>query len=506
MSREGHPKLTHGLTLTFWKQLALGLALATLLLSRWQPIYWEDVWIYLGIGRYMLSHHVFLRSDIFAWPVLGARWVNTDWLYEVILTVVVNGVGLFGVTLLKNSLVLVSLFFVDKRLRLWGASTAERIMFVGLVFLAGWPFWVERADLSSLAFFSALFSQIDHEFLSTWKTSRWLTWIILFVFWANTHGEFTFGLVVLAAYGGMLTITGQPSSRAALAGLLCCTMATFLNPYGPGLHLGILRFMKNPIGDIYEWMPPHGAGFLFFDFAFILLGVSIVARRSTTPQAMFAALLSVVFGVFALRHQRFIHFFMVGVFPYAGFNWLQSRPREWMVKSLRTYENWLLGFLSILLFWSSLASAQSISGGIDVHSSGYIKGVCDFIDRYEVRGPFYNEYKFGAYWLYRFQGHPAEFQDGRDAVVDRFHNIIAQSAEAHRTPAAWDEFMHRYGFEAVIVASPPVPVDKQVLVLNRYFLPSQWVLAYRDDLCVLFLKRHSINESVIKQVEARKLI
>jgi len=496
MSRAVQPRFFKGLSPEFLKILALSLAVLTFALSRWQPIYWEDVWIYLGTGRYMLSHHVFLRADVFAWPVYGARWVNTDWLYEVLLTLVVRGLGLFGVSLLKNTLVLAALYFVDKRLRFWGASVFERIVFVGIVFLGGWPFWVERADLSSLVLFSALFCEIDHSFLTNWKTSRWLLWIFLFVFWANLHGEFTFGLFILGFYGCFLALTGQPSARSVLIGAALCAAATLLNPYGPGLYMGILRVSRSHVNNIYEWMPPSGLGFLFFYLSGGLALISFLIRRTFSLQV----------AVFAFRHQRFIHFFMVGTFPYAALNWLQSRPREWIVKSLHQYESWALALLSIFLFWTSLASAQTVSGGIDARSTGYIRGVCDFIEKNDVQGPFYNEYKFGAYWLFRFQGHPAEFQDGRDGVIDGFTRVIETSAEAHSQPAAWIDFLNRNGFEAAVVYRPPVPTDKQALVLNRYFPPSGWAMAYQDDLCVLFLKKHSHNERVIVKLQKQALI
>jgi hypothetical protein len=309
------------------------------------------------------------------------------------------------------------------------------------------------------------------------------------------------GLFVIALYGGSLALAGQPSARSVLIGGALCAAATFLNPYGPGLYMGILRVSRSHVNGIYEWMPPSGIGFLFFYLSVGLALISFFIRRTFSLQGGYTAAIVTLFAVFAFRHQRFVHFFMVGAFPFAALNWLQSRPRSWIVKSLSRYESWALGLLSIFLFWTSLASAQSMGGGIDAQSTGYIRGVCDFIEKNDIRGPFYNEYKFGAYWLYRFQGHPAEFQDGRDGVIDGFTRVIETSAEAHSQPAAWIDFLNRNRFEAAVVYRPPVPADKQALVLNRYFPPSLWALAYQDDLCVLFLKKHSLNDGVIAKLQ-----
>jgi hypothetical protein len=502
MSRDGQSQLFELPSLHFWKILALILAATTFALSRWQPIYWEDVWIYLGTGRYILSHHMIPRGDVFSWSVAGARWVNTDWLYEVLLTVLVRGVGLFGVSLLKNLLVLLSLFFVDKRLRFWRAGAIERVFFLGLVFLGGWPFWVERADLSSLAFFSALLWTIDRSFLSPWGRSRWLLWIVLFAFWANLHGQFTFGLFVLAVYTVFQGLTDRYKARAIVAGTTLCAAATFINPYGAGLHLGILRFMNSPVSDIYEWMPPRGLGFLFFDLSFGLVLVSYFIRRTYSSQVMYSALLVLFLGYSACWHQRFVHFFMVGAFPYAAVNWLESRPRAWLVKSTGAYEKWALAVLCLVLLWISVSSAHAMRGGIDTKNSGYIEEACDFIEHWEIRGPFYNEYKFGAYWLYRFQGNPAEFQDGRDSVVDGFDRVIRICAQAKSRPETWIGFLNHYGIEAAVIHHPLVPPEQQFRVLDRFFPPSQWLAVYQDDLCVLLLRRHSKNERVIRALES----
>ncbi len=469
-----------------------------MVLCRWQPLYWEDVWIHLGVGNYILAHHLIPRADIFSWTVHGARWINTEWLYEVILATLVRGLGLFGVSLLKNVLVWIAIFFVDQRLRLWGASVLERLFFNGVVFLGGWPFWVERADLSSLALFSGLFWWIDRAARRPDGGIReWLPWAVLFMFWANLHGLFIFGLGVLFLYGFSVYVTGQPAGRTVYGGIGLCLGATLLNPNGWDLPLSFFRFAKSSVSNIYEWMPPAGLGFTFFYLSLALAVLSFAGRWRRGRSVFFSACVVGAFGYFACRHQRFIHFFMVGAFPYAGYNWLHSPARARWGERLATYEKVALAGASLFFFWTSLASAHALRGGVDIQSSGYIRRACDFIEQKKIKGPFYNDYKFGAYWIYRFRGDPPVFQDGRHEVVEGYAPLIEAGLEARGTPDTWNRFLNQWGVEAALVRPPVLRTDGKP-ILERYFPRTTWALVYQDDQCLLFLRRHSRNNAVIR--------
>src|ERR1700687_4056168 len=125
----------HGLSLHFLSVLSWGLLAVTFTFCRLRPIYWEDVWWHLGVGQYSVVHHHIPTIDVFSWTVRGAPWVNTEWLYEVILYGCVSAMGLAGVIFLKTALMLASLYFLDRRLRNWKASGFERLLFLGLLFL-----------------------------------------------------------------------------------------------------------------------------------------------------------------------------------------------------------------------------------------------------------------------------------------------------------------------------------------------------------------------------------
>jgi|GEM_PF-2042648 hypothetical protein len=497
-------KSTFGVTEEGLTVLCLGLLWATFAFCRLRPIYWEDVWWHLGVGQYIVEHLRVPTTDVFSWTVRGAPWINTEWLYEVILYGLVQAVGLAGVTFLKTGLMLAALYFLDRRLRLWNAGGIERLCFLGLTFLGGWPFWVERPDLSSLALLSALFFHIDRDIAESCvcrKTA--ILWILLFGFWPNIHGAFPAGLVVVSLYAVFVVRLSSSHGRRVIGWALGCAVATLINPYGIGLASGIFRNLSGHVEQIPEWLPPHGLPFLFF---FVSLGLTIVSfllKKKRTWDDAYAAGIVLLFASYTLRHARFVHFFMVCAFPYAAHQWLKSQWRTSLAERLIPWRITTLTAASVALFAASVISARRIQGGVSLADSGYVKEACNFIDAQKIAGPFYNEYKFGSYWIWRFKGDPPVYQDGRQASVLGYDRLMEETLQAQQSPKTWNTFMDARGIRAALVKYPPLSAGIHPAVFDQYFPRKSWGLAYWDDLCLIFVRRNPDHASLLRQWEYR---
>ena len=120
----------------------------------------------------------------------------------------------------------------------------------------------------------------------------------LFVLWANLHGGWSYGAIVLGAYvaGERLDAWRGTSSRraplpgrsrtAAALGLLAATaLATLCTPFGIRLHAAVLHTLADPAvrGLIDEYKPPalrEPSDLLFL----VVLGASVlVLRRASLP-------------------------------------------------------------------------------------------------------------------------------------------------------------------------------------------------------------------------------
>ena len=149
---------------------------------------------------------------------------------------------------------------------------------------------------------------------------------VMFALWANLHGAWAFGLVLLACYvigDAIEWKVGTDSStwrtrfiRDALC-LACAAGATLINPYGLRLHRTVAATLSDPsvASLIDEYRPPSLSSFgdLFF---FLVLALAVIAVVRTRKRMSFpAAIAAVVTTVFALRAGRNIALFGLVAWP-----------------------------------------------------------------------------------------------------------------------------------------------------------------------------------------------
>lgn len=155
-------------------------------------------------------------------------------------------------------------------------------------------------------------------------------WLVpLFAVWANAHGGFVAGLVLLAVTLGLevLLAVAAPTAqgRAAARGragrfaLLAagCFAATLLNPYGPDLY----RWVFALLGDSYfmelhqEWRSPdfHSGGAMRYEL--LLLLFPLVLATSARRPSLVEIALPVLFLHFALTGFRYVALWVVVAAP-----------------------------------------------------------------------------------------------------------------------------------------------------------------------------------------------
>jgi hypothetical protein len=473
-------------------------------LCRYRPIYWIDVWWHLATGQYIIQHHRVPLVDVFSWTVRGARWINTEWLYEVVLYACWRAMGMSGIIFLKLAWMLTALYFLDRRLRLWKAGAIERLGILGWVYLGAWPFWVERSDLTSLALVSALLLEMDRIGTDPCREMKNpLRWVLVFALWPNLHGAFPLGLAITGVYGAILLSANPRAGGRILAWTTLFAAATLINPYGVKLPAEIFRLMSGNEYLVAEWYRPRGPGFSIFFASVALAAASLIKRKRWTTEDLYAAFIILAFSGYALCHERFVHFFMVAAFPYAVRPWLQSHWHTAFYRRVQSRERPILAFSACLLALIAAFSARWARGGVDVAESAYVKDACDFIVSERITGPFFNDYRFGSYWIWRFKGNPPVFQDGRHLTVAGYERLMEAAQQAQGSPHYWGEFLDHWGVQAALVRYPSLTEGIRPSPLDHFFPRTSWGLVYWDDLCLLFVRRTARNSATLKHWEYR---
>jgi tetratricopeptide (TPR) repeat protein len=304
-----------------------------------------DVWWHLAAGRWMWEHHAVVTVDPFALTGPGAPWVSLTWGYELLCYGAWSLGGAAGVGVLHAAAAAGAAVFAWKLLGLLleGASPLQRAasegLWLGSLLLVD-PRWKNRPEVFTHLCGMALIWALA-EFRATRISGRALVAFIAVaqVFWANTHGAFLLGPLIVGAYAAASLLEKRSSSDsrgmlfwAAGAALLAC----FAQPRGwTGVEaaLGLGRALSDPTlrGWIVEAMSPFAGAWGFDTTAFCLFAVlaplATFVRRRRDSLAPFA--ISLLLAALAASARRNAALFTLWTAPFvaeAVGAWLAAGP------------------------------------------------------------------------------------------------------------------------------------------------------------------------------------
>jgi hypothetical protein len=471
---------------------------AWVILSLIRPVQSTDLWWQLASGRYMTMHRLIPTVDVFSLTCRDHRWVNFEWLNQLLFYASYRVGGLWGVTTLKIALITGALAFMIRRLRLAGVPEFGACGCAVVAFAACIPGWSERADLISIVLATALAHTLEGIRRGRLPFRRLWIWGALFPLWANAHAGFIIGLGMAALYLIDFIHARRVQSSPAIVWLFLMILSTLINPYGFTLWKQIAHTLTLvPRASQSEFLPPPWAHMPIFWMAFTLdalLCVRLLERRVKLPWIFWA--LTSAFGYEAIRHARFVPFFMLIAFPFViEYSLLEAISRP--IRDRLDQPRWQR-YAGLALAFMALAQLPRIGFGMDRRNIPV--DVCDFVESQRLSGRFFNDYDFGSYWIWRFQGEPAVLIDGRSSTVAGYPELRQSIHRAQQgTPSDWQRFLDSYGLTAVLVGYPdPMPGVSTF----AYYLPrDRWALVYWDDVAVLYLRRTAYPAARLKDLE-----
>jgi hypothetical protein len=310
------------------------LALALLFYS-WRPLWHTDIWGHLAIGRWIVQHgRLPDHEPLTAHGDQSAAMGHFEWLAQ-------TGAYLFFSfgqwraggdeirQLLGGAEVLraVSAMLVTLTLLLLILAYSRKSGTLGLALLGATVYLilavhvgtVQRPQIVGQLFFACLLLALSREVLSRRSV---ILLPLLFVLWANIHGSFSIGLILLgvAAAGRVIEVWRMPEGkflqrargdaqlrRLILVGLLAGAGVLCLNPHGPRLLPHMVALARHPnILILDEWQPLHfhwgpGGQWSYLATLAVLLLSQVFSRRFYSPTAI---LLILVFGAGPVFRER----------------------------------------------------------------------------------------------------------------------------------------------------------------------------------------------------------
>ncbi|MBJ6751644.1 hypothetical protein [Geomonas anaerohicana] len=457
-----------------------------------------DTGYHIRAGEEILRTRTVPRFDIFSQHTPPLPWTAHEWLAEVIMALLHQAWGMNGVVGLYALLLALTFRQLFKALIGYQTGVLPAVAATIAALVCSQLHWLARPHL-----FSFLFLVLFHYLLENWRRKGGgKLWLLppLMLLWANLHGGFAAGFLLLGAYlagtaAGMIGATAEAcrAARGMTAHLsrvaAACLAATLVNPYGWRLLLFPLKLVSDRylMDHVAEFLPPaiHGWG----PFTWLLL--LLIALFALTPKKAEPTELLLVlgFGYMALTSVRYIPLFGLVTAPALAIrlNAVLQGSGRWQ-RLLREISARLAPLEEHARppVWGAVAIAvvtAAAAGGLVRHAFDRHLMPVDayqFVLRQGIKGKVFNSDEFGDYLIYRGYPDCRVFIDGR---LDMYGaQRLREYNEVIEFRPGWDQVLQRYGIRWVIFEAD----SRFARFLEQR---SEWQLVYRDKVAKVFLKK-----------------
>lgn len=451
---------------------------------------WDsDFYWHLPTGR-LIAEGTFPRTDPFSFTWAGMPWTLHEWLGELLLYRLVDGLGYMGAVLvyaLIPAITMAILAFSLHRLRLRTAAIAASTTLSAFLII---PYATIRPQAVSWIFFAILVSGLMHLRPDRW---RWALLLVpLFVLWANLHGLWVIGVAVLAVYAVLSVVGLTPMSGAkrwVLAMVPLAMLGVMVTPEGPGLLLYPLRYVDAGdwgLANITEWQSPD-----FHDAAhiplFIFMGaIAIFGRWRGVPWWMsILAFMGIAMTLLALRNgavAAVLGLPALAVGMDAALREWRPNPRQHSLRLARQRRILEIGMgvaiaIASIIIFAPRDPAAAVRDSIERELP--VQGVELLMERVPD-GRILSWYGWGGYVIGNMYDSGGRVMvDGRNDMYDE--TILNEYNHVKNAEPDWEEIADRYEVDAMLF--PPFePITKG---------PAEaagWCEAYRDANEVVYLR------------------
>lgn len=280
----------------YWFLAFTFLFLAILFYFRTIAVPDPDFGWHIQMGNYILSNGI-PQTDPFSYSMPSYAYPDHEWLLNILWAVTYNSFG--EVPLILGSILLVVGSLVLQTITLNKRWVSLLIFLVGGTML---EFMGVRAQLITWFFLSLLCCLL-------FEKKLWLRWRfflpVLFLLWANLHGGFGVGLVVLGIVILGRGLEGKKLDKADTLLFILCILVTLINPFGVRLWGEFWTTLSDSQlrWSIAEWYPAlyftNIAFWIYFSLSTYLL---IKYRKHYSRTELFLYIIILIAGLLSMRN------------------------------------------------------------------------------------------------------------------------------------------------------------------------------------------------------------
>ncbi len=347
---------------------------------------------------------------------------------------------------------------------------------------------------------------------------------LIMLLWANLHGGFIAGIVVILGYlfaeslkyiskrGRSLSL--KQLKLLSITGFISLIMP-FINPNGFNVLSVLLEFERSPYKHmIIESMSPlfllrsgfHEAYLLIY---FLLLSLSVLIFLVNIKKLDFTdVVITAGLAFMSLSSARYIPFFSpVAVLMIAryGSGVLSKFPRIGILKAAGKRVDILFPVILTIALIIVINNTDLFKSGIKANN--YPEGAVRFLKENRIQGNMFNPYVWGGYLMWSLYPDYKVFIDGRGLIGDVFFEEVkvmeAYSGNLAGLPE-WKAYLNAYDVNFIITYSVGNFTGRLVPLIPALLHDPEWHLVYFDNISLIFVRENARNSEILKRFDLPK--
>jgi len=471
--------------------LALALGGVMFALTVTKGVQDPDYFWHLTTGKLIAETGKVPSTDPFSFTWYGQPWTPHEWLSELLIFRLVDGIGRIGALLVFG-------LFPPAIFGMLAAALARqgaRVLALGLPFALGAFVLIPYVTLRPQAISWLLLAVLVWFLLeaSAAHPRRFLLLAPLFVVWANLHGLYVVGLGVAGIYL-LFTLAGRtamsPARGWAIGGVAAAIGASMLTPAGPIGILYPLRYVEAGdwgLANIQEWQSPNFHEPAHLAFLVLIVAVGLNGGRRTPGWLVALSWIGIAMGLLALRNVPVAVVLCTPTLVLGLEARLHDRasrhPRKPNGPSRafgrRVLE--LIAAVAIAIGSFAVLVPRDMNAAIDTDLAQRfpIAGV-DRLLALQPDANVFAEYGWGGYVISRIHDAGGRvFVDGRNDMYSQ--QVLLDYTAILSADPGWAALAQRYGVEAMLLRP-------ETALTRGPAKDAGWCEAYRDAVQVLYLK------------------
>ncbi|EKD86517.1 MAG: hypothetical protein ACD_37C00258G0001 [uncultured bacterium] len=453
-----------------------------------------DLGWHLKYGEYFFRTGTVLRENIYSTMMSGYPWTNHSWASDLLIYLSYSGFGFMGISVLGAGIVTLTFFVLSKAFKfsLWNKAIIFPLL---LLFVSNVNAVSFRSQMMSY-FFTAVLVWILTKYQENPKNLLYT--IPLFLIWANFHGGFIVGLIILFGFLGLSKIIELrknfkisnifPSVKFELFVGLVVLLATMINPFGYLVYLESLNHFGSPwIKYVSEWAPFENMSQQWWKLILFvnvyLFSMIILFMTGRLKKILPFSVLILLFMALAFNERRYAwSMYYLSVPLLMGLSEYIKPP----TKSVQTT-------VALLLSAAFLLSAFYFKGSPQAYlnmnwnrfclnaSNACSKGAIEFIDKNNLTANLSTPYSWGGWMIWNYPNIKPSI-DGRMHLW-KDSNGYSAFGEYYTNVQDW-ESIDKSKYETVVVLKQ----KKMFKRLKKLTQEGKWEWLYEDNISAVFVR------------------